>query len=125
MTERKDKKFYRELKRTVKQNGNKKRRSYYKKNLEKNPEEAHFCEEFDFGDCNSKQFNGMDGDKSKGDSVGENEINFSRGKRDGFGGLNPSSTSKEYMKGYLEGRREREEHKLQYPYIYDEENKEH
>lgn len=65
MTERKDKRFYRNLKRSVKKDGNKKRRAFFKQNLVENPEEAHLCDEFDFGDLNSKQFNGMDNDATR------------------------------------------------------------
>jgi hypothetical protein len=65
MPERKDKKFYRALKRCVKKDGNKKRRAYFKQNLLENPEEAHLCEEFDFGEGNSEQFNGMDNDSTR------------------------------------------------------------
>lgn len=61
----KDKKFYRNLKRTIKKEGNKKRRSFYKNNLEQYPEEAHFCDDFDFGDLSSKPFNGMDHDATR------------------------------------------------------------
>ena len=35
-----------------------------------------------------------------------------RGERDGLAGLNPSSTSADYMKGYWEGRRVRSERNL-------------
>jgi hypothetical protein len=65
MAERKDKKFYRELKRDIKKEGNKRRRAYYKQNLEQNPEEAHWCDEYDFGGLSSKQFNGMDNDATR------------------------------------------------------------
>lgn len=64
MSERKDKKFYRDLKRCIKKDGNKKRRAFYKQNLLENPEEAHLCE-FDFGESNSEQFNGMDHDATR------------------------------------------------------------
>ncbi len=37
---------------------------------------------------------------------------YQRGERDGLAGLNPSSTSADYMKGYGEGRRTRIERNL-------------
>jgi hypothetical protein len=42
----------------------------------------------------------------------ENDIMYRRGKRDGLAGLNMSSTSNEYQKGWSDGRRERIEKKL-------------
>lgn len=65
MAERKDKKFYREMKREIKKEGGKRRRAYYKQNLLQNPAEAHWCEEYIFGDLNSAQFNGMDNDSTR------------------------------------------------------------
>lgn len=65
MAERKDKKFYRELKRDIKKIGGKKRRAFLKKNLLENPEEAHWCDDFDFGEFGSEQFNGMDRDATR------------------------------------------------------------
>ena len=65
MADRKDKKFYRELKRSIKKEGGKRRRAYYKQNLLDNPEEAHWCEEFDFGSLSSEKFNGMDDDATR------------------------------------------------------------
>jgi hypothetical protein len=44
------------------------------------------------------------------------DLMYCRGKRDGLEGLNPSSTSDEYMKGYIDGRRIRLEQKLRYDY---------
>ena len=40
------------------------------------------------------------------------ELMYRRGERDGRAGLNPSSTSADYMKGYAEGRRTRIEQSL-------------
>jgi hypothetical protein len=65
MADRKDKKFYRELKRSIKKEGSKKRRAFYKQNLTNHPEEAHLCEDYDFGDLSSKPFNGMDNDMTR------------------------------------------------------------
>jgi len=42
------------------------------------------------------------------------ELMFKRGKRDGLAGLNMSSTSEDYRKGWIEGRREWLEEKLRY-----------
>jgi len=56
----KDKRFYRELKRYIKQEGNKRRRAFFKKNLLDNPEEAHLCENYDFGEFSSAKLNGID-----------------------------------------------------------------
>jgi hypothetical protein len=40
------------------------------------------------------------------------DLMYSRGKRDGLAGLDMSSTSADYMKGHLEGRRIRIEKQL-------------
>jgi hypothetical protein len=40
------------------------------------------------------------------------ELRYRRGERDGRAGLNPSSTSADYMKGYVQGRRTRIERSL-------------
>lgn len=42
------------------------------------------------------------------------ELRYHRGKRDGRAGLNPSSTSPDYMRGWRQGRRIRIEQKLRY-----------
>jgi hypothetical protein len=65
MAPRRDKDFYRDLKRCIKKAGNKKRRQYYKQTLVDNPQEAHFCDDFEFGEYSSEQFNGMDNDATR------------------------------------------------------------
>ena len=65
MAERKDKKFYREMKRSIKKDGSKRRRAYFKQDLIENPEEAHWCEDYDFGGLCSEQLNGMDKDSTR------------------------------------------------------------
>ena len=40
------------------------------------------------------------------------ELRHQRGNRDGRAGLNPSSTSSDYMRGYVQGRRVRIERSL-------------
>ena len=40
------------------------------------------------------------------------ELRYQRGERDGRAGLNPSSTSPDYMRGYKQGRRTRIEQSL-------------
>lgn len=45
------------------------------------------------------------------------------GQRDGLEGLNPSSTSVDYLKGYWEGRRERLERKMRYDWLDDNSDK--
>lgn len=42
------------------------------------------------------------------------EIMYDRGERDGRAGLNPNSTSSDYIRGYFDGRRRRAEDKLRY-----------
>lgn len=59
-----DKRFFREQKREVKKLGNKKRRSWLKRQLEEDPENAQY-HEYDFGDLSSERFNGMDHDKTR------------------------------------------------------------
>ena len=44
--------------------------------------------------------------------VDTKELMYRRGERDGRAGLNPSSTSADYMKGYVEGRRTRIERSM-------------
>ena len=63
-TRKDDKRFYRDLKRDVKKLGNKKRRSWLKRQLEEDPENAQ-DHEYDFGDLTSKQYNGRDHDKTR------------------------------------------------------------
>ncbi len=59
-----EKKRYRQLKRDVKQAGNRKRRRYLKRQLEDNPEEAAHAE-FDFGRNSSETMNGTDQDATR------------------------------------------------------------
>jgi len=59
MAERDDKRKLRELKRAVKQRGNKHRRAEYKRGLRENPEEAHLTAE-NFGRNSSQTMNGLD-----------------------------------------------------------------
>lgn len=40
------------------------------------------------------------------------ELMYRRGMRDGLAGLNPSSTSEDYIKGYFDGRRARIERQI-------------
>jgi hypothetical protein len=55
----KEKKFYRELKRSIKQKGNRKRRQAAKRDLADNPTEAHWFQE-GFGKYRSDWLNGLD-----------------------------------------------------------------
>lgn len=59
-----DKRQMRKLKRDVKRAGNKRRRQHFKRELERNPEEAAHTE-FTFGDDSSAAFNGMDQDATR------------------------------------------------------------
>lgn len=59
-----DKRFYRELKKQVKKAGNKKVRRDLKKQMDENPEEAHFLDD-DYGHNESSVFNGRDGKNRK------------------------------------------------------------
>ncbi|HEV3237686.1 MAG TPA: hypothetical protein VGZ25_11900 [Gemmataceae bacterium] len=59
VTQRDDKRKLRILKRTVKRDGNKHRRNALKRQMEKNPEEAHLAEE-DLGGSESKGLNALD-----------------------------------------------------------------
>lgn len=52
------KRYYRELKRELKKLGNKHRRSFFKRQLQDHPEEAHW-DEYHFGDESTKPLNGM------------------------------------------------------------------
>ena len=60
----KDKRFYRKLKRDIKQAGNKRRRQFLKRNLTENPEDAAHAE-FDFGRDSSATLNGLDLDATR------------------------------------------------------------
>lgn len=51
-------------------------------------------------------------DQAEQTMVNAKELRYRRGERDGRAGLNPSSTSADYMEGYLEGRRNRVERSL-------------
>jgi hypothetical protein len=62
---RKDKDFYRDLKRCLKKAGNKRRRAFHKQNLVDNPEDAHLCDDFDYEGFASKPLNGMDHDTTR------------------------------------------------------------
>jgi hypothetical protein len=59
-----DKKQMRQLKRTVKRAGSKRRRQALKRDLAENPEEAAFSE-VDFGRLSSETMNGMDRDSTR------------------------------------------------------------
>ena len=59
-----DKKQLRQLKRTVKQAGNKKRRGKLKRDLRENPEEAHWSEP-SVGGSSSETLNGLDKDATR------------------------------------------------------------
>lgn len=52
--------------------------------------------------------------QTQGEQIASDAKNpmYQRGERDGLAGLNPSSTSADYMKGYGEGRRTRIERNL-------------
>lgn len=64
MTNRKDKKRLRDLKRKIKRSGNKKARADLKRDLANNPEEAHFGE-IQRGKRRSENLNGMDYDSKR------------------------------------------------------------
>ncbi len=64
MTTNDDKRFYRQLKKTIKKVGNKKARASLKKKLDENPEEAQF-DEVDYGHDQSSALNGRDGKNRK------------------------------------------------------------
>jgi hypothetical protein len=59
-----DKRRQRELKRTVKKDGNRRRRRAFKRKLEADPEEAPFAV-FDFGRESSASMNGGDRDRTR------------------------------------------------------------
>jgi len=66
-----DRKYiYRNLKRTIKKTGNKKRRNKLKKLLNEHPQEAH-RDEFDFGRHSSTWLNGMDKDRTRRSTWGD------------------------------------------------------
>lgn len=64
MPRRDDKRMQRELKRSIKKAGNKRRRKALKEDLRKNPEEAAQSEE-DFGRYSSESLNGNDNDATR------------------------------------------------------------
>ncbi len=64
MAQRDDKRMQRELKRTIKRAGNKRRRKSLKEDLRKNPEEAAHSEET-FGRHASEVLNGNDNDATR------------------------------------------------------------
>jgi hypothetical protein len=64
MNQHDDKRELRQLKRTIKRAGNKRRRQALKKDLERNPEEAAHSD-FDFGRLSSETLNGLDDDATR------------------------------------------------------------
>jgi hypothetical protein len=64
MPRRDDKRMQRELKRSIKRAGNKRRRKSLKEDLHKNPEEAAHSE-VDLGRYSSETLNGMDNDATR------------------------------------------------------------
>ncbi len=64
MPQRDDKRMQRELKRTIKRAGNRRRRKTLKEELRKNPEEAANPEET-FGRHSSESLNGIDNDATR------------------------------------------------------------
>ena len=64
MTRRDDKRMQRELKRSIKKAGNKRRRKSLKEDLRKSPEEAAHSEE-DLGRYASESLNGIDQDATR------------------------------------------------------------
>lgn len=66
-----DKRFYRELKRTIKKTGNKKARKFYKKQLEDDPESV---ECYDYGHDQSSALNGRDGKNRKRNRLKRGEL---------------------------------------------------
>ena len=61
-----DKREYRQLKRTLKKEGNKKARKKLKEDLRQHPEEAHFEKDLDYGNCKTE-------DMKKYSKGGDNE----------------------------------------------------
>ena len=49
-----DKREYRQLKRTLKKEGNRKARKKLKEDLRQNPEETHFAKDLDYGNCKTE-----------------------------------------------------------------------
>ena len=64
MAQRDEKRQQRQLKREIKKAGNKRRRQYLKRELERNPEEAAHTE-YDFGNLSSETLNGLDQDATR------------------------------------------------------------
>ncbi len=64
MPRRDDKRFYRDLKRTIKKLGTRRRRHAEKRALEEHPEEAHRME-YEYGGDSSEWLNGLDHDKTR------------------------------------------------------------
>lgn len=58
------KSYYRQVKRFLKKEGNKKKRQWLKRQLEDNPDEAPYAE-YEFGDLSSEWLNGMDHDPTR------------------------------------------------------------
>lgn len=59
-----DKREYRRLKREIKKAGNRDMRNFFKRQLNKNPEEAHW-DEYDYGQKSTKGMNGQDQDSKR------------------------------------------------------------
>jgi hypothetical protein len=72
MSSHDDKRFYRDLKRQIKKTGNKKARSFFKKQLDDNPEEAQWAE-YDYGHDQSSSLNGRDGVNRKRNKLDHHE----------------------------------------------------
>jgi hypothetical protein len=64
MSQQDDKRRQRELKRSIKKAGNRKRRQHLKRNLQEDPEEAADAD-FDFGRDSSAGLNGLDRDATR------------------------------------------------------------
>jgi len=64
MAKRDEKRQLRQLKREIKKAGNKRRRQYLKRDLERNPEEAAHSE-YDFGNLSSETLNRLDQDATR------------------------------------------------------------
>jgi hypothetical protein len=60
-----DKREYRHLKRDLKKEGNKKARKRLKQDLRENPEEAHFGQELDYGNCKTKDMKKYSGEDNE------------------------------------------------------------
>ena len=60
-----NKNLLRDIKRTIKKDGNRSRRRHFKRELDKDPTNAHWVE-FDFNDFNSSTiYNGFDEDRTR------------------------------------------------------------